>query len=100
MPAWKRQRCSGKVVAAHRTRVCRPKPRNGHRTGPVDLAVLASRIEKRAQDCEWQDLVPGVRSIVDRHGDIRLSRKRADPLAILVLEAAKFPMRHFERDQS
>src|SRR5258708_2908661 len=80
-------------------RRCRPKPWRRRPAGRGGLTSSTSRIKECTQDREGQDFVPGVRGIVDLDRHIRLSRKRADPFAILVFEAAKFPIRYFELDQ-
>jgi hypothetical protein len=44
--------------------------------------------------------VTRVGSVIERHGQIQLLGKRAEPFTVLIDEATKFPCRQFELDQS
>ena len=71
----------------------------GHVKSTKASEGIAAGAQERNQNCQRKRFVAAFRCLIEFNRQLRLSRERALPLAILVQDPTKFPLRQFERDQ-
>src|SRR6478672_11447114 len=87
-----RARRSGKIVATHGV-----PSEGGDLKHAVHAALapggIALRLQERDQNCQRKGCVTALRYLIESHRQLRLFRKRAVPLAMLVEDPPKLPLR-------
>ena len=89
---------SGKIVATHGVAGAGVDWRHPGRNALAPREVTTG-VQERNQSCQRKGFVAALRYLIEFNRQLRLARERAMPLAILVQDPTKFPLRQFERDQ-
>jgi hypothetical protein len=92
-------KCSGEIVAADHAVRRRPHMRRSRHGWWRDFRH-APRLQKREQDGERQAIVTRVRRTIERCGQIRLPRQRAESFAILADKPPEAPGWQLKLDES
>src|SRR5664279_1945845 len=90
---------SAEIVAADRLAERVNLARHRGNAGPARRRTEAPGVYERAQDRQRQIRMPGFDRMIEPIRQFALARQRAVPLAVIIGDATKLPLRQFQIDQ-